>query len=144
MRIFLAISLAIVLAGVGYMLLQNRSDTADIVAGNSVVGGPLADVVLPDEYSEAAKIGKQAFNAKCADCHGVNAQGQRGVAPPLVHVIYEPGHHGDESFQRAVSMGVRAHHWPFGNMPPVDGMTRADVAMIVAYIRELQRANGIN
>jgi len=41
-------------------------------------------------------------------------------------------------------MGVRGHHWPFGDMPPVEGVTRGDVTMIIAYIRELQRANGIN
>jgi hypothetical protein len=28
-------------------------------------------------------------------------------------------------------------------MPPVDGLTRADVKGIVAYIRELQQENGI-
>ena len=74
----------------------------------------------------------------------MNAVGQDGVAPPLVHKIYEPSHHGDESFQRAAAVGVRAHHWSFGDMPAVEGITRGDVTMIVAYIRELQRANGIN
>ena len=49
----------------------------------------------------------------------------------------------DEAFQRAVANGVRAHHWPFGSMPPVEGLTRGDVQMIVAYVREMQRANGI-
>jgi hypothetical protein len=29
-------------------------------------------------------------------------------------------------------------------MLPVEGLTRGDVKMITAYIRELQRANGIN
>jgi hypothetical protein len=38
---------------------------------------------------------------------------------------------------------VRAHHWRFGNMPPVDGVNRAEVEKIVAYVRALQRANGI-
>lgn len=84
------------------------------------------------------------FDAKCATCHGVNATGLQDMGPPLVHKIYEPSHHGDESFQRAAAMGVRAHHWRFGNMPPVEGVTRADIAMVVAYIRALQRANGIN
>jgi len=37
--------------------------------------------------------------------------------------------------------GVR--HWRFGDMPPVEGLSRRDVAAIVAYVRELQRANGI-
>ena len=67
-----------------------------------------------------------------------------GVAPPLVHVIYEPSHHGDRAFLLAAQNGVRGHHWPFGNMPPVEGITQADVMDIVAYIRRLQRENGID
>ena len=76
--------------------------------------------------------------------HGRNAAGTGRDRPRRwSHVIYEPGHHGDESFQRAVALGVGAHHWRFGDMPPVEGLTRGDVESIVAYIRELQRTNGI-
>ena len=64
--------------------------------------------------------------------------------PLLVHKIYEPSHHGDEAFQRAVALGVQAHHWPFGNMAAIEGLTRADVATIISYIRALQVENGIN
>lgn len=103
----------------------------------------MAAVTVPDRLSDDARVGKQTFNARCATCHGANASGRTGAAPPLIHVIYEASHHGDEAFQRAVSVGVRQHHWPFGNMPPVEGLTRADVRMITAYIRELQHANGI-
>ena len=91
-----------------------------------------------------ALVGEEIFADQCAACHGANAAGQDGVAPPLVHIIYEPSHHGDEAFQRAAELGVRGHHWPFGNMSPIEGVTRGDVTMIIAYIRELQRANGIN
>ncbi|WP_342743574.1 cytochrome c [Planktotalea arctica] len=66
----------------------------------------------------------------CAACHGVNAVGQNGVAPPLVHKIYKPSHHGDESFQRAAAQGVRAHHWRLGDMPAVEGITREEVTFI--------------
>jgi mono/diheme cytochrome c family protein len=107
-------------------------------------GTSLAVVTVPDNLSEQAQIGQRAFAAKCAACHGENASGQNGVAPPLVHKIYEPSHHGDMSFVLAVKNGVRAHHWRFGDMPPVDGLTQSDVMNIVAYVRELQRANGIN
>jgi hypothetical protein len=48
------------------------------------------------------------------------------------------------SFQLAVQNGVRAHHWKYGNMPPVEGLTKGDVRGIIAYVRELQRENGIN
>ena len=75
---------------------------------------------------------------------GAGGVGVEGAGPPLIHVIYEPSHHADETFQRAVALGVRSHHWRFGNMPPVKGLTRGDVAMVITYIREIQRANGIN
>ena len=114
------------------------------VAAQTSATTAMVEVTLPDALSFMAEVGKTKFDANCAQCHGANAAGQLGVAPPLVHIVYEPNHHGDESFQRAVAMGVRAHHWPFGNMPAVDGLNRDDVATIIAYIRELQRANGIN
>ena len=103
----------------------------------------MVSVTVPETLSARARLGLKTYEASCAACHGRNAAGQDGVAPPLVHVIDEPGHHGDESFQRAVARGVRAHHWRFGDMPPVEGLTRRDVAAVVAYVRELQRANGI-
>ena len=106
-------------------------------------GTALVAIKTPESYSQNAQIGQRLFEAKCADCHGPNAVGQAGVAPPLIHIIYEPNHHGDESFQRAVALGVRAHHWKFGNMPAVAGLTRAEVKFIIAYVRELQRHNGI-
>ncbi|RBI72276.1 cytochrome c [Roseovarius sp. TE539] len=107
-------------------------------------GAPIVEVRLPEQLSPEATIGKRAFEAKCAECHGKNAAGQNGVAPPLIHRTYEPSHHSDEAFQMAVRNGVRAHHWPFGNMPPIEGLTRADVQYITRYIREVQRENGIN
>lgn len=113
-----------------------------VVAGGTAAA--IVDVTVPDTLSANAEIGKVGFDAKCAVCHGANAAGQEGVAPPLVHKIYEPGHHGDGAFLLAAKNGVRSHHWSFGNMPPVEGVTDGDVKMIVAYVRELQRANGIN
>jgi mono/diheme cytochrome c family protein len=86
--------------------------------------------------------GEQLFAANCAACHGPVGEGAT-TGPPLVHVIYEPGHHSDESFQIAVLRGVQAHHWEFGDMPPVSGLSREEVADITAYVRELQREAGI-
>lgn len=106
--------------------------------------GALATVKVPDSFTDQEQLGKRAYDAVCAACHGANGQGQDGVAPPLVHVIYEPSHHGDRAFLLAAQNGVRGHHWPFGNMPPVEGITQADVMDIVAYIRRLQRENGID
>ena len=144
MKSIIAISAVLVVGGLGYAMWPVTSQTAATDRAISVKDGVLANVQLPETLSQNAQIGKLGFEAKCAACHGVNAAGQDGVAPPLVHIIYEPSHHGDESFQRAVAMGVRGHHWTFGDMPPVEGVTKGDVTMIIAYIRELQRANGID
>ena len=105
---------------------------------------PISDavaVVVPD-LSANARAGEQVFNANCALCHGPNASGT-GLGPPLVHKIYEPGHHQDFTIQSAVRNGVPAHHWPFGNMPPAPAVSDEDIPNIICYIRELQRANGI-
>ncbi len=113
------------------------------VGNQSVSGLPIVDVLVP-QLSDQAKIGEIAFNKNCASCHGANAAGQDGVAPPLVHIIYEPSHHGDQAFYLAARNGVRGHHWPFGNMPPVSGITEDEIKNIIFYVRELQKANGIN
>ncbi len=125
------------------MALAPIEDTVDPNPVETFAPAGIVIVVLPENLTEEVFIGKRAFDATCAGCHGANAAGQDGVAPPLVHKIYEPSHHGDAAFHRAALQGVRAHHWGFGDMPPVEGLTRADVDAIVAYIRELQRANDI-
>ncbi|MFO8127721.1 c-type cytochrome [Yoonia sp.] len=132
-------------AGIGvYAAQQGTANDGRSAAAAPMPGTPLVQVVIPDQFSDAARIGQRIFDGNCASCHGPNAAGRAERAPPLVHKIYEPSHHGDEAFQRAVAMGVPAHHWPFGDMIPVPGLTPGDVAMVVAYIRELQGANGID
>jgi mono/diheme cytochrome c family protein len=86
--------------------------------------------------------GEQLFDANCAACHGPRAMGSVS-GPPLVHEIYEPGHHSDEAFQIAVAQGSPQHHWTFGPMPAIPGLDRDEVADITAYVRELQREAGI-
>ena len=101
-----------------------------------------ADAIVIPEFSAKAKAGARLFAANCASCHGTNSTGTE-QGPPLVHKIYEPGHHPDASFQRAVKQGVMSHHWRFGHMPPVPDLSQQEVAKIIAFVRELQRANGI-
>lgn len=88
------------------------------------------------------EAGRAVFVASCAECHGVDAMGT-DTGPPLVHDVYESGHHSDESFLVAVRRGVPAHHWDFGPMEPIDGISDEDVANIVAYVRDLQLTAGI-
>lgn len=149
-KTLLAIVAVLLVGGVAFY--WNTAQTTPQTAGHSMTppdtsaiaeGAPIVEVSLPAELSSNAQIGKRAFDAKCAACHGANAAGQNGIAPPLIHKTYEPNHHSDMAFVMAAKNGVRAHHWKFGNMPPVEGLTDADVKMIARYVRELQSENGI-
>ena len=100
-------------------------------------------VIVPETLSAPSYFGQIAFEQSCAACHGQNGAGGTGNGPPLIHPIYEPGHHPDGAFLRAATAGVQSHHWNYGDMPAVEGVTEETVGLIVSYIREMQRANGI-
>jgi mono/diheme cytochrome c family protein len=93
---------------------------------------------IPDDLQK----GHEKFHVFCAPCHGPQGVGT-DHGPPLVHKIYEPSHHADIAFQRAAAQGVRAHHWKFGDMPKIEGVTPAEVTEIIAYVRWLQQQAGI-
>ena len=111
-------------------------------AGSDAPAPNAEDILVPD-LTPVAMNGKQVFEKNCAACHGPNGAGT-DQGPPLIHKIYEPGHHGDAAFHLAAKNGVQSHHWRYGNMPPVAGLTDTQVGWIVKYVREVQRANGIN
>lgn len=86
--------------------------------------------------------GASLYAQACARCHGTDLKGT-DQGPPFLHAFYVPGHHADEAFLIAIRRGARAHHWNFGDMPPVEGLTDQQAQSIIAFIRETQRANGI-
>jgi mono/diheme cytochrome c family protein len=104
-----------------------------------VDSGSAATVAVPAEFQQ----GETLYQANCALCHGPRGTGS-GTGPPLVHRIYEPSHHADIAFEMAATRGVRAHHWSFGDMPPVAGISIEQVASITGYVRWLQRQAGIH
>jgi hypothetical protein len=61
----------------------------------------------------------------------------------LIDVAHRPWHHADGAFTLAVRRGVRVHHWLFGDMPPQHEVTDRELADIVWYVREVQKADGI-
>jgi mono/diheme cytochrome c family protein len=95
----------------------------------------------PSDPGDIAQ-GEALYLRHCAACHGSDLAGT-AQGPPFLDVIYAPNHHADEAFQRAVAFGVVQHHWDFGPMPPIPGLSRDEVASIVAFIRAQQQAAGI-
>ncbi|HET6773762.1 MAG TPA: cytochrome c [Acidimicrobiales bacterium] len=85
--------------------------------------------------------GVALYQQSCASCHGEDLRGtDRG--PSHLSQVYEPGHHPDESFRVAITQGSPAHHWQFGDMPPVPGLDDDEIDAIIAYIRSQQEAEG--
>ena len=110
-------------------------------AGCASDSGGGASAPAPAREADADR-GAELYAASCALCHGERGVGTQ-TGPPLVHIIYEPGHHPDASFRNAVKNGVAAHHWSFGNMPPRPELSDDDIDDVIAYVRALQREAGI-
>jgi len=128
-------ALLVLVAAIGgaWLIIAKYSDNQDSASS--------PDVKVP-QFSRTGQLGEKVFAENCATCHGENAAGSQN-GPPLVHKVYEPGHHSDGAFFLAMQRGVRQHHWRFGNMPPQPQVSTAGAKAIVRYIRELQVANGI-
>ena len=103
--------------------------------------GVFAETSPPKPPQDLIK-GEALYNTNCSVCHGVGAKGTK-QGPPFLDKIYEPNHHADAAFYLAPEMGVRAHHWKFGDMPKIPGVTKDNLTQIIAYIRWLQKQAGI-
>lgn len=96
------------------------------------------DVQVPALFTGPARDGEIVYETKCLSCHGRNAEGTH-KGPSLIP--YDRAHHPDGDFYTAVRKGVPEHHWNFGDMPPVRGMSNAEIESIIAYVRTLQAFN---
>jgi len=96
----------------------------------------------PPSVPPQFKIGKLLYGKSCSSCHGVDFKGTE-QGPPFLHRVYLPGHQGDGSFFLAAKRGVRAHHWKFGNMPPVEDINKDMTSAIIKYIRHVQKSAGL-
>ncbi len=96
---------------------------------------------IPIQKAALVAEGKGLYQASCAACHGADLRGTE-LGPSHLSVVYQPGHHSDITFVLAARNGVRSHHWPFGDMAPVEGLSDTDLELIVAFVRETQRING--
>ena len=122
---------AVLLAGVAFVAWSLQGGDADTSASGANL-----------QLSPLALAGKPAYDDNCAQCHGRSGAGS-DKGPPFVHAVYNPGHHSDTAFARAVAQGVRQHHWRFGDMPAQPKVEPAQLEAIVRYVRAVQVANGI-
>lgn len=83
MKLFYATAMALVVGAASYMLWTTFEPTVSAGTTSGSDDTALVKVILPDSFSDKAKVGQVGFNAKCAACHGVNAAGKDGVAPHL-------------------------------------------------------------
>lgn len=109
----------------------------------SACGGTSGDpgTGISKQDPDLVAAGAVLYAATCAECHGADLRGT-DQGPSHLSILYEPNHHADGAFLLAVLQGVRAHHWRFGDMEPIEGLTSDDVASIVAFVRETQRIEG--
>lgn len=112
--------------------------TLVFVSSPALAAEAVPEFDVPFKYG----LGKSLFDENCSSCHGAWGEGT-DQGPPLMHKLYVPSHHGDEAFYRAALKGVQAHHWPFGDMPPVPGISNRALDKIVPYVRWLQRENEV-
>ena len=85
--------------------------------------------------------GAYIYAANCASCHGADLRGTDKGPSPL-SIVYEPDHHNDDSFRSAIANGAPQHHWNFGDMAPVEGLTEEQVDEVIAYVRSEQERLG--
>ncbi len=103
-------------------------------------GGGFESDIAPQD-PDLVVAGGDLYMANCASCHGTDLRGT-AVGPSPLSVVYEPNHHSDAAFVLAVQRGTPAHHWNFGSMPPVPGLSPEEVTAIIAFVREQQRIHG--
>lgn len=109
----------------------------------SCAGGATHPSAVATDQADPGLIasGAEVYARSCAACHGDDLRGtDRGPSP--LSRVYEPGHHADEAFRRAIAVGSPQHHWGFGDMPAVPGLGAEEVDAVIAYVREQQRTEG--
>ncbi len=105
------------------------AQTAEVTAPTSTA----AELVIPD--------GAEVYQQYCAECHGVDLRGT-DKGPSQLSIVYEPNHHGDYAYRVAIRDGTREHHWWFGDMPPVEGISDLEIEKVISFIRAEQERLG--
>ena len=112
--------------------------TGLVAVSISAMARSAEDVKIPFELAK----GQMLYEKYCSSCHGAQLTGS-DKGPPLLHPFYKPSHHGDQSFYSAALKGTRQHHWEFGDMAPIEGMTAKKMDRVVSFVRYYQQQKGL-
>ena len=85
--------------------------------------------------------GAAVYQSSCASCHGADLRGT-DKGPSHLSIVYEPNHHGDDSFRSAILNGAQQHHWTFGDMAAIPGLDDGEIDAVIGYIRSEQERQG--
>lgn len=103
-----------------------------------------SEAAAPGSFDgEGVDRGAGVYAASCASCHGADLRGT-DKGPSHLSVVYEPSHHGDAAFRNAIVNGAPQHHWGFGPMAPVQGLTSQDIDEVIAFVRSEQQRQGFD
>jgi len=131
-------------------LPPSRRRTFRTLAFALALGAPLLGAGCGDDGTEAADDpgvsatpadGASLYQRSCALCHGNDLRGT-GMGPSHLSEVYEPGHHSDAAFVAAIKEGSPQHHWQFGDMEPVEGLSDDEIEAIIAFVRDKQQEEG--
>ena len=114
--------------------------TLGLAAILAACGSDTAATAPPEPIPTDAN-GATVYALRCASCHGEDLRGTT-KGPSQLSIVYEPNHHGDDSYRSAIRNGVAQHHWGFGNMPAVEDITDEQIELVITYIRSQQEALG--
>ncbi len=115
-----------------------------IAATAVVLGAGMVLAACGDDAPDAAGVvnGPDVYEARCASCHGADLGGG-ALGPSLRSELYGLDRFTDDQIRASISQGVEQVNWDFGPMPMVSGLSAAEVDAVVAHLRAVQAAEGL-
>jgi mono/diheme cytochrome c family protein len=139
--VVLVVGLVAVVVGLAVRGHRTAAGVVVVVLALGACGGGGQPEDLPTGAALLAQ-GRDVYTNACATCHG-DALGGTTAGPPLLAELYAPGQLSDEAMATAIVDGAPQQYWTFGPMPGVGGLSDVDIAAVIAFVRDEQRAAGL-
>lgn len=118
--------------------------TLSVPVAMSQLPGPLATgpetadprIIERHRFTQLGFAGRQVYRAQCEVCHGPEGKGTI-QGPSLLNKAYGPKKFSSQQFHSAVSNGVEARLWDYGDMPAIE-IPFNDIELVARYVRELR------